>query len=370
MPRGSVRLLTGDAGATPIAPADCHTMDNDSIKEEIRRSVRIEDVVSEHVPLQRAGRRLKACCPFHNEKSPSFTVNDQKGFYHCFGCGAHGDVIRWMTDQRGLSFMDAVKELASEAGMEVPAPDPRAAQQAEQRDGLHDVMKAAQDWFAARLAAPEGERARAYLATRGFDAHTVQRFGFGYAPENRQAMKTALSRFPEAMLEEAGLRIAVEGKEPYDRFRTRLMLPIEDLGTAERGIRPLEQQRRGDDADEACLCPSTRQPSCAPSLCRIASSGVRSCSSSSARQAECRRHPAPTRKCSAPKIEHSSAPACKHGHGVAHISPRVRISTIASTRRGVPSCALTAVPLARMSGTAARTACCAAILRAACYGIR
>ncbi len=196
--------------------------------DELRARVTLSSVISRTTRLTKAGHEFKACCPFHNEKSPSFTVNDQKGFYHCFGCGAHGDVIRWMTDQRGLSFMDAVKELASEAGMEVPAPDPRAAKQAEQLGGLHDVMKAAQDWFAAMLAAPEGERARAYLATRGFDAHTVQRFGFGYAPEGRQALKEALKAFPEAQLIEAGLRIAVDDKEPYDRFRGRLMLPIED----------------------------------------------------------------------------------------------------------------------------------------------
>jgi DNA primase len=196
--------------------------------DELRARVTLSGVISRTTRLTKAGHEFKACCPFHNEKSPSFTVNDAKGFYHCFGCGAHGDVIRWMTDQRGLSFMDAVKELASEAGMEMPAPDPRAAEAAQQRDSLHDVMAAAQAWFVERLASDEGAKARAYLATRGFDAHTMQRFGFGYAPEGRQAMKAALSQFPEAMLIEAGLRIAVDDKEPYDRFRGRLMLPIED----------------------------------------------------------------------------------------------------------------------------------------------
>ena len=196
--------------------------------DELRARISLSGVISRTTRLTKAGHEFKACCPFHNEKSPSFTVNDAKGFYHCFGCGAHGDAIRWMTDQRGLSFMDAVKELAAEAGMEVPAPDPKAAQAAEQRDGLHDVMAAAQAWFVERLASSEGEKARAYLATRGFDAHTVARFGFGYAPEGRQALKQALSQFPEAKLIEAGLRIAVDEKEPYDRFRGRLMLPIED----------------------------------------------------------------------------------------------------------------------------------------------
>ncbi len=196
--------------------------------DELRARVSLSAVIGRTTRLTKAGREFKACCPFHSEKSPSFTVNDEKGFYHCFGCGAHGDAIRWMTDQRGLSFMDAVKELAAEAGLEVPAPDPRAAKAAEQRDSLHDVMAAAQAWFAASLAAPKGATARAYLATRGFDAHTIARFGFGFAPEGRQALKAALGQFPEAQLIEAGLRIVVEGKEPYDRFRGRLMLPIED----------------------------------------------------------------------------------------------------------------------------------------------
>ena len=133
-----------------------------------------------------------------------------------------------MTDQRGLSFMDAVKELAAEAGMEVPAADPGSAQRAEQRAGLHDVMQSAQDWFAQNLQANGGSGARDYLKTRGFDAHTVSRFGFGFAPAERQAMKSALSDYEEPMLIEGGLRIAVDDKEPYDRFRSRLMLPIHD----------------------------------------------------------------------------------------------------------------------------------------------
>ena len=196
--------------------------------DQLRSRITLSALIGRTTRLQKAGREYKACCPFHNEKTPSFHVNDEKGFYHCFGCGAHGDAIRWMTDHQGLAFMDAVKELAAEAGMDVPAPDPQAARAAEKRDTLHDVMAAAQEWFRHNLASPEGEAARAYLATRGFDAHTVQRFGFGYAPEGRQALKEALARFSEPMLIEAGLRIAVEDRDPYDRFRGRLMLPIED----------------------------------------------------------------------------------------------------------------------------------------------
>ncbi len=196
--------------------------------DELRARTTLSNVIMRTTKLQRAGNEWKACCPFHDEKSPSFTVSDQKGFYHCFGCGAHGDVIRWMTDQRGLGFMDAVKELAGEAGMEVPAPDPAAAKKAEERAGLHEVMQSAQDWFVQNLADADGRNARDYLRGRGFSADIVERFGFGYAPDVRQAMKGALSRFDDVLLVEGGLRIAVDDKEPYDRFRARLMLPIAD----------------------------------------------------------------------------------------------------------------------------------------------
>ena len=189
----------------------------------------MSSLIGRTVKVQKAGREFKACCPFHNEKTPSFTINDEKGFYHCFGCGAHGDAIRWMTDQRGLPFMDAVKELAAEAGMEVPRPDPRAEQQAEERAGLHDVMQAAQDWFVLNLHGAGGAAAQEYLTGRGFGPEIEREFGFGLAPESRQAMKGALARFDDAMLVEAGLRIQIDGKESYDRFRARLMLPIHDM---------------------------------------------------------------------------------------------------------------------------------------------
>lgn len=196
--------------------------------DELRARVTLSGVIQRTTRLTKAGREFKACCPFHNEKSPSFTVNDEKGFYHCFGCGAHGDVIRWMTDQRGMAFMDAVKELAVEAGMELPALDRQAAQRAEQAKTLHDVMAAAQAFFVQSLTGEQGAAARRYLASRGFPERLVREFGFGFAPDSRTALKEALAQFPDAMLVEAGLRIVVEGKEPYDRFRGRLMLPIQD----------------------------------------------------------------------------------------------------------------------------------------------
>ncbi|MDT0507842.1 DNA primase [Novosphingobium sp. MMS21-SN21R] len=196
--------------------------------DELRTRISLSGVIGRSVRVTKAGREFKACCPFHNEKTPSFTINDEKGFYHCFGCGAHGDVIRWMTDHQGLPFMEAVKELALQAGMDVPAPDPRAAKVAEQQKSLHDVMAAAQAFFVNCLGEDRGAEARRYLASRGFPANVVREFGFGFAPDSRTALKEALSAFPDAMLIEAGLRIVVDGKEPYDRFRGRLMLPILD----------------------------------------------------------------------------------------------------------------------------------------------
>ena len=196
--------------------------------DELRSRITLSTLIGRTVKITRAGREYKACCPFHNEKTPSFTINDEKGFYHCFGCSAHGDAIRWMTDQRGLSFMDAVKELAAEAGMEVPAADPRAAKKAEEQASLRDVVQAAADWFAQQLGSSNGAPARDYLAKRGISEATRKAFGFGLAPDSRSALKEALKKFPTAMLVESGMLIAVDDKEPYDRFRGRLMIPIRD----------------------------------------------------------------------------------------------------------------------------------------------
>jgi DNA primase len=196
--------------------------------DELRTRTLLSGLIGKSLKLQRAGREWKAPCPFHNEKTPSFYVNDDKGFYHCFGCSAHGDAIRWMTEQQGLPFIDAVKELAANAGMDMPALDPRAAERAERQSGLHDVMAAAESWFREQLAGIEGAEARAYLKKRGVSDELVSAFGLGFAPDSRGKLKAALSRFGDAMLVEAGLLIAVDDKDPYDRFRGRLMIPIRD----------------------------------------------------------------------------------------------------------------------------------------------
>jgi DNA primase len=198
--------------------------------DELRARTTLSSVIMPSVKLIRAGREWKACCPFHNEKTPSFTVNDDKGFYHCFGCGAHGDAIRFLTDQRGMPFMDAVKELAAKAGMEVPAPDPKAREQAERTATLTDVMAEVARWYTEQLNGLAGADARDYLKSRGIDAATAQRFGLGLAPDNRAALKRALSHVGEEKLIDTGMLIQPEEgeKESYDRFRGRLMIPIRD----------------------------------------------------------------------------------------------------------------------------------------------
>lgn len=196
--------------------------------DELRARTLLSGLIAKTVKLQRAGREFRACCPFHNEKTPSFYVNDDKGFYHCFGCSAHGDAIRWLTEQQGLPFIDAVKELAQAAGLDMPEQDRRAAQKAERAKGLHDVMQAASDWFETQLGGIDGAEARALLKQRGISDATRRAFSFGFAPDSRGKLRTALRDFGDAMLVEAGLLIDVEGKEPYDRFRGRLMIPIRD----------------------------------------------------------------------------------------------------------------------------------------------
>ena len=197
--------------------------------DELRARTALSAVISPSVKLIRAGREWKACCPFHNEKTPSFTVNDDKGFYHCFGCGAHGDAIRFLTDHRGMPFMDAVKELAARAGMDVPAPDPRAKERADRAASLTDVMASVAAWYSEQLNGLAGASARDYLKGRGIDSDTIRRFGLGFAPDSRSALKRALEKLGEDRLVETGMLIKPEESgDSYDRFRGRLMFPIRD----------------------------------------------------------------------------------------------------------------------------------------------
>ena len=200
--------------------------------DEIRARVPLEGAIAKRVRLVRRGRESIGLCPFHKEKTPSFTVNEEKGFFHCFGCGAHGDVIGFLMRDEGLSFPEAVERLAGDAGLALPARDPRAAAKEEKRQSLYGVLESAAAWFEAELAGPRGDAARRYLGNRKVDKKTCTTFRLGFAPDSRSALRTKLEKdgVTENMILDAGLVIVPDdGRAPYDRFRGRVIFPICDL---------------------------------------------------------------------------------------------------------------------------------------------
>jgi DNA primase len=204
---------------------------SDSFLDEIRARLPVSQVVSRRVPLKRAGREWKGLSPFNKEKTPSFTVNDQKGFYHDFSSGKHGDIFNFVMETEGLSFPEAVERLAGEAGLELPKPDPQFERTAKERLGLFDALEAAARTFEEALQAREGRVAFAYAEGRGLSRDTLKEFRIGFAPNAKDALKPALLKkgFSEAQLIEAGLLIKPEdGRATYDRFRNRLTIPILD----------------------------------------------------------------------------------------------------------------------------------------------
>ncbi len=199
--------------------------------EDIRARVPLPDVVGKRVKLTRKGREHSGLCPFHNEKTPSFTVSEDKGFYHCFGCGAHGDVISFVMNTEGLSFPETVERLAAEAGLEVPVETPEAREEAKRRADLYDVVEAACIWFEKQLRAPSGRAALDYLQARGLRDETISRFRLGYAPDGSGGLAVTLKAMgaDESQLIEAGLlRRPDDGRAPYSFFRDRVMFPIAD----------------------------------------------------------------------------------------------------------------------------------------------
>ena len=199
--------------------------------DELRDRTGLADVIGRRVRLVRKGREHLGLCPFHNEKTPSFTVNEEKGFYHCFGCAAHGNVIDFVMQTESLTFPEAVERLAAEAGMEVPVDTPEARERERQQQSLYGVMEAARTFFTTALRMPEGKEALAYLHGRGLDDAVIARFALGFAADTRGALKTALARdgVSEDQLLAAGLMKRPEdGRAPFDYFRRRIMFPITD----------------------------------------------------------------------------------------------------------------------------------------------
>ena len=199
--------------------------------DELRSRVRLASVVGRHVKLIRKGREYQGLCPFHNEKTPSFSVNEDKGFFHCFGCGAHGDAIAFEMRLSNLSFADAVEKLAAEAGLDVPLATPAERQAESRRASLHDAMEAACRFYEGQLHSPAGREGLAYLRQRGLSDETIARFRLGWSPDSRTGLKTAImsDQIPEALMAEAGLLKRPDGDGPsFDMFRGRVMFPISD----------------------------------------------------------------------------------------------------------------------------------------------
>jgi DNA primase len=195
--------------------------------ETLLSRVDIVEVIDRHVPLKKAGANHVACCPFHSEKSPSFTVSQAKQFYHCFGCGAHGTAIGFLMEHAGKSFPEAVEELARDVGLTVPRIEhPGDAQRREQAQDLTGWLLAAARFY--RTALKDSPKAIAYLKERGLTGAIAARFGIGYAPEGWQPLASALTDYENPALETAGLVIAGDGGKRYDRFRDRVMFPIHD----------------------------------------------------------------------------------------------------------------------------------------------
>lgn len=204
--------------------------------DEIRARVPLSRVIGRKVVWdQRRSNQAKgdwwAPCPFHGEKTPSFHVDDQKGFYYCFGCHAKGDALTFLREAEGLGFIEAVELLAAEAGLPMPQRDPRQVQRADRRTELVEVMEQAVRWFRMQLGMGAAEPARAYLDRRGLDAAACESFGIGYAPDQRQGLYNALRAkgIAEALIVEAGLAAKPDdGGAPFDRFRGRIIFPIRD----------------------------------------------------------------------------------------------------------------------------------------------
>jgi DNA primase len=203
-----------------------------ALLDEIRARLPVSQVVARRVQLKRAGREYKGLSPFKSEKTPSFTVNDQKGFYHCFASGEHGDIFTFVMKTEGLSFPEAVERLAHEAGVPMPKAQPRDSEAEDRRGRLYELLAASAAFFEKQLTGVQGQVARQYLARRGLDAAGIARFRLGYAPIPRSALKEHLATAGFTAADMAASGMLVSGDDipvSYDRFRHRVMFPIADL---------------------------------------------------------------------------------------------------------------------------------------------
>src|SRR5690242_8216701 len=200
----------------------------DSFIDELLARVDIVDVIERRVPLKKAGREWTACCPFHDERSPSFYVSPAKQFYHCFGCGVHGSAVKFLMEYERLEFPDAVEELAQSVGLTVPREGGRDERPREDKTDLYALLDAAAGWYQQQL--PKSPDAQAYCKKRELDADTIARFRLGWAPAGFDGVIKALGTNDKRLqlLNEAGMVASNERGNKYDRFRERLMFPILD----------------------------------------------------------------------------------------------------------------------------------------------
>ncbi len=209
---------------------------SDQFLDELRTRAGLADVVGRRVKLTRKGREHQGLCPFHKEKTPSFTVNEEKGFYHCFGCQAHGSVFDFVMETEGLNFPEAVEKLAADVGMQVPQDTPQERERQKKRQTLLDVVEMAAVLFERALRMPEGRQGLEYFRQRGLSDDIIKRFRLGFAPDARGWLKAALARdgVEESQMVAAGLVIQPDNdrggptRQSYDRFRGRVMFPIAD----------------------------------------------------------------------------------------------------------------------------------------------
>lgn len=199
--------------------------------DDLRSRITLSDVVGKKVKLTRAGREFKACCPFHMEKSPSFYVNDDKQFYHCFGCGAHGSAFDFVMNTENLSFIEAVEALALKAGMQVPQSSPQEIEKAKKEKSLYTLMDDAAKFMERALREPSSRVGYDYIRERGVPEEVISAFRIGYAPSDMQALRKYLlaQGYTDAqMIEAALIKPSAKGGEPYAFFRDRVMFPVPD----------------------------------------------------------------------------------------------------------------------------------------------
>ncbi len=197
--------------------------------DSLREHFRISEAIGKRIPVKKRGREYMACCPFHHEKTPSFTINDEKGFFHCFGCGMHGDVIGFIKDYEKISYKEAIERLAQEAGMALPELSQEKREEMDKNEQMLQVMTAASQWFSQQLSiAPNARDARTYLTKRGIHQETIAKFGLGFAPDNKQALHNVLLQrgITPQMQEEIGLIVKRDDGTYQDKYRDRIQFPI------------------------------------------------------------------------------------------------------------------------------------------------